>query len=620
MTTVDDPDLALRALRVLAGLDAGAADALAGLVAHAGDDRRARESLELACAISERLAERSRRERELTALFETAGDLSSRRDLEEVLQAIVTRARGLLGTEAAYLMLMDEQQGDTYVRVTDGIRTDAFKAARLDVGAGLGGLVAQTCRPYATPDYPRDRRFKHTVDAIVNAEGLIAVLGVPVLLRERVIGVLFAANRRERPFADSEVALLISLATHAAIAIETASLFADVRAHSDLVERAASVHERLTAVAARGGQLPEVAAVVAEALGTTVVLADPALRVLATAGAAVDEPSATISGGLAKACRAAITTQSTAITPDGCATPVTAGTQSFAVLAAHRGELDDADQRTFERAALVVAILMLTQRQLAEAERRVRGDLLADLLADTQPDPDGLRRRARLLGADLDAPHTIVVAEPARSEDRRVAITALTGWAGERGGLGGEHGRVVVLLIPSADPHTAARQAADRSRRTGCAVTAGASGPATGPVAIRDAHREARQCLDVLTALGRVGTVASPEDLGAFGILFGPAGRDRVERFVRRTLAAVLEYDAQKGSRLLATVEAYFDADCVHARAAAALFIHPNTLYQRIERINELLGEDWRTGDPALQIRLAVKLQRIDTYLDQLGR
>jgi GAF domain-containing protein len=117
------------------------------------------------------------------------------------------------------------------------------------MGAGLGGLVAQTRQPYATPDYPRDPRFLHTVDAIVNAEGLVAVLGVPLLLREKVIGVLFAAHRHERPFADAEVALLISLAAHAAIAIETASLFADVRAHIDQVERACTA---LTALVAQG--------------------------------------------------------------------------------------------------------------------------------------------------------------------------------------------------------------------------------------------------------------------------------------------------------------------------------------------------------------------------------
>ncbi|WP_406045656.1 helix-turn-helix domain-containing protein [Micromonospora sp. NBC_00898] len=616
MTAVDD-DVARRALRLLAGPGNGSAEPLARLRAEVAGDARARESVELALTVSERLAERDRRERELTALYETAGDLSSLRDVQEVLQAIVARARGLLGTEAAYLMLIDEQRGDTYVRVTDGIHTDAFKAARLAMGAGLGGLVAQTRQPYATPDYPHDRRFRHTVDEVVVGEGLIAVLGVPLLLRERVIGVLFAANRRERPFADAEVALLISLATHAAIAIETASLFADVRAHSDLMERAANVHERLTTVAAQGGQLPEVAAVVAEVLGAGVFVADPALRVLASAGPVTPAPGGPVTGDLAKACRSAIATRATAATPAGCAAPVVAGSQVLAVLVACRG-LDVADQRTVERAALVAAILLLTERQLTEAEHRVRGDLLTDLLAEAQPEPDGLRRRARLLGWDLDRPHALIVAHPERAEDRRIVASALGSWAAQCGGLCGEHGRTVVVLLPGTDPAQAGPAAVERlGRAVAAPVTVGAAGPGAGPAGLRDAHRDARHCVDVLCALGKTGVAASPADLGAFGLLFGPAGRERVAAFVQRTLGAVVDYDAQRGSELLRTVEAYFDADGSHVRAAAALFIHVNTLYQRIERITALLGEGWRTGEKALQIRLAVKLHRIVSFTDQ---
>ena len=111
-------------------------------------------------------------------------------------------------------------------------------------------------------------------------------------------------------------------------------------------------------------------------------------------------------------------------------------------------------------------------------------------------------------------PHAVIVAEPARSEDRRTAVGVLTGWAGEHGGLAGEHGRTVVMLIPDADPHAAACEAAHRAGRAGCTVTVGAAGRSGGPAAIRDAHREARQCADVLTALGRVGRIATPEDLG----------------------------------------------------------------------------------------------------------
>ncbi|PWU47952.1 hypothetical protein DLJ46_13195 [Micromonospora globispora] len=617
MTTADD-DVARHALRLLAEVGNASAEPLIRLRAEVAGDPRARESVELALTVSERLAERDRRERELTALYETAGDLSSLRDVEEVLQAIVARARGLLGTEAAYLMLIDEQRGDTYVRVTDGIHTEAFKTARLAMGAGLGGLVAQTREPYATPDYRHDKRFVHTVDEVVDGEGLIAVLGVPLLLREKVIGVLFAANRRERPFADAEVALLISLATHAAIAIETASLFADVRAHSDLMERAANVHERLTTVAAQGGQLPEVAAVVAEVLGAGVFVADPGLRVLASAGPVAPAVGEPVTGDVAKTCQSAIATRATAATPGGCAAPVVAGSQVLAVLVACRGDLGVADQRTVERAALVAAILLLTERQLAEAEHRVRGDLLTELLADAQPDPDGLRRRARLLGWDMDRPHAVIVAYPERSEDRRIVASCLGSWAAQRGGLCGEHGRYVVALLPGTDAAQAAPAAVDRLRRAVAApVTVGAAGPGEGPTGLRDAHRDARHCVDVLCALGKAGTAAGPADLGAFGLLFGPAGRERVAAFVQRTLGAVVDYDAQRGTELLRTVEAYFDADGSHVRAAAALFIHVNTLYQRIERITALLGEGWRTGEKALQLQLAVKLHRIVSFTDQ---
>jgi hypothetical protein len=103
-------------------------------------------------------------------------------------------------------MLNDPERGDTYMRVTDGIHTDAFKAARLEMGAGLGGLVAKTGMPYHSTDYHKDTRFRHTVDELVAAEGLIAIQGVPLKIRDQVIGVLFAANRHARPFTQQEVA------------------------------------------------------------------------------------------------------------------------------------------------------------------------------------------------------------------------------------------------------------------------------------------------------------------------------------------------------------------------------------------------------------------------------
>ncbi len=165
---------------------------------------------QLAMHIRRTLDAHSRREAELTALFDTASDLARLRDLDAVLRSIVRRARMLLRADVSYLTLNDHSDdGSTYMRVTDGSASAIFQQLRLGAGEGLGGLVAQTKRPYATRDYPNDERFVHTgpIDRAVNDEGLIAILGVPLSLGERVIGVLFASERRPRSFSPDEVAL-----------------------------------------------------------------------------------------------------------------------------------------------------------------------------------------------------------------------------------------------------------------------------------------------------------------------------------------------------------------------------------------------------------------------------
>lgn len=238
------------------------------------------------------LNQHQRREAELTALFDTAGDLAALRDLDAVLRAIVHRAKLLLRTDVAYLSLNDDAAGDTYMRVTDGSVSAAFQNLRLGMGEGLGGLVAQTARPYATGDYEVDPRFQHTttIDSAVLEEGLHAILGVPLRQGTHVIGVLFAADRTARTFTPDEGALLSSLADHAAIAIDSARRMEEtraalvdlnaasqtIRAHSEALRRAEDAHDRLTDLVLRGGDFTEVATAIGALLrgGTLIHDAD----------------------------------------------------------------------------------------------------------------------------------------------------------------------------------------------------------------------------------------------------------------------------------------------------------------------------------------------------------
>ncbi|MFE2726377.1 helix-turn-helix domain-containing protein [Kitasatospora sp. NPDC059327] len=595
------------------------------------------------------LRQHRRREAELTALFDTAGDLAASRDLDTVLQAIVRRARLLLGTDTAYLTLPDEAAGDTYMRVTDGSVSVLFQTLRLSLGDGLGGLVAQTARPYATPDYRTDERFHHTgtIDAGVLDEGLVAIIGVPLLLGGRVIGVLFAADRSPRAFSPDEVALLCSLAAHAAIALDTAGSLAGtraalaelnsanelIRAHSAAVQRAEQGHDRLTDLVLRGAEVPDVAAAVAALLGGEIAVLDSEGDPLAGRAGPAE--------GLAEAVAASRAEGRSVRHGEDWVCAVLAGQEPLGTLVLRgRPGLEDADRRLFERASVVTALLLLLRRSVAETENRVRGELLADLLTAADRDPAGLTARGRRLGVDLGRPHLVLVAEPAGAPGSATTDRArLAGAAGRylfgSRGISAEHGEAVVLLLPddgsatgpagAAGPTRAAaggagaaggaavaqqvaELAAERlARLAGFPVTVGVGRPAAGPVALASSYAEGLRCVRALRVLGRAGDGASARALGFLGVLLGD-GHD-VDGFVGATLGPLLDYDARRGTELVRTLRAYFDCGGSLTRAKDELHVHVNTVVQRLDRVEVLLGRDWNHPERSLELQLALRLQ-----------
>ncbi|MFE1310492.1 helix-turn-helix domain-containing protein [Streptomyces sp. NPDC058755] len=577
----------------------------------------------VALRVRSELEGRRRREAELSALFETAHDLAGLRDLDAVLQAIVQRARSLLGTDIAYLSLNDPARGDTYMRVTEGSVSARFQQLRLGMGEGLGGLVAQTARPYVTDDYFQDGRFQHTltIDAGVRDEGLVAILGVPLMLGPHVIGVLFAADRRARVFEREQIALLGSFAALAAAAIDTANLLTETRAalaglehaneiirdRSAVIERASDVHDRLAELVLRGGGVHDVAAAVSQVLDGTVEFTEAGTAPAESLEASRAEGHAVRHGG------------------DWIAA-VTAGGELLGalVLRGHPG-LDPVDQRTLERAAMVTSLLLLARRSASEAEQRVRGELLDDLLDARDRDPRLLRERAARLQADLEATHVVLATRldgPAADADEEAAArrrlwSAASHLAATRQGLAAARDGGTVLLLPLAAGDTATDVARRTARHLGTAVhqpvTVGASAPvtdlATHPDTVAAAYAEGRRCLDALHLLGRDGDGAAAEDFGFLGLLL--AGERDIGGFVDRTIGPVVAYDERRGTELLRTLDAYFACGLSPARTKDALHVHVNTVAQRLERVGRLLGEDWQSPARALEIQLALRLHRL---------
>ncbi|MFE3632795.1 helix-turn-helix domain-containing protein [Streptomyces sp. NPDC059168] len=579
----------------------------------------------LALRVRSELEGRRRREAELSALFETAHDLAGLRDLDAVLQAIVQRARSLLGTDVAYLSLNDPARGDTYMRVTEGSVAARFQQLRLGMGEGLGGLVAQTARPYVTDDYFKDARFQHTraIDAGVEDEGLVAILGVPLTLGPNVIGVLFAADRRARVFERGQIALLGSFAALAAAAIDTANLLTETRSalagleraneiirdRSAVIERASEAHDRLAELVLRGGGVHDVAAAVSQVIAGTVEFTETGSAPAGALKASRNEGHAVRHRG------------------DWIAAVAAGGELLGALVLRGHPDLDPVDQRTLERAAMVTSLLLLARRSAAEAEHRVRGELLDDLLDARDRDPRLLRERAARLRADLDAAHVVLAVRldgPAADADEEAAArrrlwSAASHLAATRHGLAAARDGGTVLLLPLAAGDSATELARRTARHLGTAVhqpvTVGASAPVSDLTVHHDtvagAYAEGRRCLDALLLLGRGGDGAAAEDFGFLGLLL--AGDRDVGGFVGRTIGPVVDYDERRGTELLHTLDAYFACAMSPARTKDALHVHVNTVAQRLERVGRLLGGDWQTPARALEIQLALRLHRLAT-------
>ncbi len=429
------------------------------------------------------------------------------------------------------------------------------------------------------------------------------------------VGVLFAANRTRRPFARGEVALLGSLAALAAVSLvqarraaETAAALAALEVAHGGIREAAAAHDRFSEVVLSGGGVDDVAAALGGLLGCWVAVFDADERRIAGYG--------TVPAGLGPA------VPSPRLTRAGDVWSVTvraAGQRLGTLLLGGRADLDGGQVRTVERAAMVTALVLLFRLRAAEADQRVRSDLLADLLVRPAGEPDaGLVERGRLLGLRLDRPHVVAVC---RGRVRGRVVAAADAGAGR--GLAAARGDDVVALVPGCDPSAVAHGLARRlgagpdgdggaggggggGGGAGGGVTVGAAGPVVPAAGAAGAHADATRTVDALVALGRA--AGSAADLGFAGLVGGGAD---VDGYLDRVLGPVRDYDARRGTDLLGTLDAWFTAGGSPRRAAGALHVHVNTVAQRLDRVAALLGEDWTEPARALELHLALHLHRL---------
>ena len=121
-----------------------------------------------------------------------------------------------------------------------------------------------------------------------------------------------------------------------------------------------------------------------------------------------------------------------------------------------------------------------------------------------------------------------------------------------------------------------------------------------------------------LIALGHVGRGAQSSDVAPFPSIMANSTPDELEAFVRSSLGELLDYDSSHGTELVSTLDRVYSDGSNATTAADALFVHINTVHQRLSRIDQITGESWRDADVAMRRQLALKIRAL---MDQpIGR
>lgn len=175
-------------------------------------------------------------------LLELSQDLSSMLDLDSLLNHIVDAAAELCYAEAASILLYDQLKEQLYFRASSNLDIPLMSELLVPVSGSIAGWIITNRQPVIISNAQNDPRHFRNIGEVTQIE-TNSLLGVPLLRKERAVGVLEVINKLSGDFSPEDQDLLIALGAQAAIAIENARLFQQ----SDLISE--FVHEIRTPLA-----------------------------------------------------------------------------------------------------------------------------------------------------------------------------------------------------------------------------------------------------------------------------------------------------------------------------------------------------------------------------------
>jgi purine catabolism regulator len=397
------------------------------------------------------------------------------------------------------------------------------------------------------------------------------------------------------------------------------------------LQRAAEIHDRFTRIVLSGGGLRQIAEALADSIAMPVAIVDGQGGVLAHSASVDDEVLAALPTMPVEAAAAGGLVNVAIGDREGLAQAILAGADRHGTIVAvgHAADLGDDQLEALDYAATVAALRLVQARAGAEADRRFQAVCLEELVTGHVTDREALLERAAAFGWDLTIPRAVLVAEfheldgrpfgqLAGSSDELVARHRLVEAArltlGHDAIVWERSAGIAALVGVTARGREGARAAGHELRSEGvrrlpgAVLDVGVGRPTGDPLRLDESYREARAAITVAGWSRGHGAVALFEELELDRLLFNTPDADRAT-FVETAIGALVAHDARHRTNLVETLEVYLATRRV-AVAARRLYVHTNTLANRLERIADILGPFVDDPDRCLTLGLALRLRR----------
>jgi GAF domain-containing protein len=563
----------------------------------------------------------ARVQRENETLYAVIKTVSSSLDLRRVLDGIVEIATDATGCHAAFIYFVERDRLE--LRAASESYSHLVGTLGWGIDEGLTGWVART----KTPEFIRenamsDRRMKYVPE--LEEEQFQSMVAVPVLAQRGgdVIGVIVLHTEAPREFDDGVLNFLVHTASLVGGAIENAKLYEGTSRRVDALTTLTQLSQALAAVTLREDLYDAVTRGARQLIGAgscQIWRIDPEADGLELAGS--DPPNGGDRGARAEQLMALLRGgRSGAVDDDLLVAPLAAGDEQLGLLVcvAHERGFEDEDAELLRAVAHQTAV-GLKKAELIErltAENIVK-DMFEALAAGSV---DAAAAKAAEARCDLARPHVFVhaVRAPSRHDDAPAWPTLAAQFESRlrrlypRAFFDSRHDCVRAIA-----PLTTAGAGAVERLRQGCeelavgaGLVVGLSDVDRGAASGRRRMREAADAARIGRSLVGDGGAVSYEGLGAYKYLVHLELDDAPHDLYRQSVEQLIEYDRRRGAALVETLERFLADRGSVAASARALYIHPNTVRQRLERIERVTGLDLGEED-LLSLELALKLARL---------